>query len=451
MKRRHSVLSIGMLVGASIITMHAFAIGTEYNGTVHERVLRYRDGSTVVYQADNIGGYSVAEEDILLGVAPDPDSIIQNRGSGIFIATSRWHDGIVPFQFASNLTDATTRARSLQAIEHWNSNSSIRLVERTSNNKDSFEDYLEFTKSSGCASYVGRLGGRQEIWVSDTCSSGSMVHEIGHALGLLHEHTRNDRDQYIMVNYDNIAEGRVHNFAIPTANDKDYGEYDYASIMHYGAYFFSTNGSPTISPYNDITGINMGQRNALSQGDLDAIDSIYSTDLALKVVAPDSVGVQQAFYIELEITNQGEQGANEVMIVAPIKNSNNLISYDGEGWECEQQANEVICGRAGLIEYSQTSLTLHFESSNEPPNFIKVNLSSRTADYNISNNGDELEETVAQAAHDELFEEPLQIGNAGDGRAISSTQSDDESGGAGVLHLFNFFLLGLLVLFRKAR
>lgn len=451
MKRRHSLFTVGMFViSCEAIAAHPYTIGTESHGTVHERSLRLPDGSAIVYQAENIGGYSVAENDILLGQAPDTNSTFQSRGSGISIAANRWLDGIVPFQFASNLTDTGSRTRVKQAIEHWNNNSSIRLVERTSSNAENFKDYLEFTNSTGCASYVGRLGGRQEIWVSDTCSSGSMVHEIGHALGLLHEHTRNDRDQYIMVNYGNIVEGKEHNFAIPAANYKDYGEYDYASVMHYGAYFFSNNGSPTISPFNDITGVNMGQRNALSDGDLAAIDSIYSTDLALKITTPDIIGVQQAFYIDLDITNQGEQGANEVMIVAPMKNSNQLISFDGQGWECEQQVSKVICGRASLIEYSQTSLMLYFKSGYEPPKSLKVNLSSRTADYDKTNNGDELEEAVATNAHDEFFEEPLQIANAGNGSSIDSAIDDGGSGG-GILYFFNLFFLGLLVLFRKTR
>lgn len=60
---------------------------------------------------------------------------------------------------------------------------------------------------SSCASFVGCQGGEQPVYISKVCRAGNLCHEIMHALGLHHEHTRQDRDQYVTIEWDNILKG----------------------------------------------------------------------------------------------------------------------------------------------------------------------------------------------------------------------------------------------------
>ncbi len=89
-----------------------------------------------------------------------------------------------------------------------------------------------------------------------------IIHELGHCLGLVHEHQRPDRDSYVIINWDNILTGKEYNFDImdnPLYIEQNF-TYDYTSIMHYESNAFSINGSPTIiaidsTPIDPSTGI----------------------------------------------------------------------------------------------------------------------------------------------------------------------------------------------------
>ena len=62
----------------------------------------------------------------------------------------------------------------------------------------------------------------------------AVIHELAHALGFEHEHSRPDRDDYVTIMTENIQE--KYKFAFRKYNTLDsHGiGYDYGSIMHYG-------------------------------------------------------------------------------------------------------------------------------------------------------------------------------------------------------------------------
>ena len=76
----------------------------------------------------------------------------------------------------------------------------------------------------------------------------TIMHEFMHALGLFHMQSRPDRDNYVQIHFDNIQDGKEHNFNKCESCLTFDVPYDAKSFMHYKYYYFAKDYSkPTIS------------------------------------------------------------------------------------------------------------------------------------------------------------------------------------------------------------
>ena len=186
-----------------------------------------------------------------------------------------WINGIVPYTFAANLKGVEKQAVR-DAMSLWQDVSGLKFVPRTNQ-----QDFIHFIRSTGNWSYIGRIGGKQDIGIVSWDSIHTIAHEIAHALGWYHEQSRPDRNQYIQVKWGRITEGYEHNFAVvPDAQTNK--PYDFLSIMHYPAWAYSTNGQPTIvtrEGYEQYQN-RMGQTSYLSSRDKAGMAALYPAEPA---------------------------------------------------------------------------------------------------------------------------------------------------------------------------
>lgn len=229
----------------------------------------------VTYEIQN--GMAIWEGDIDLGpaewifrtAAEARSRKVQGPRLGVAIdgTSARWPGGVVPYVIPSGFPSPS---RITDAIAHIEANTGIvDFVVRTNQ-----ANYIQFQTSTGCSSNVGRIGGRQYVNLASGCSTGNVIHELLHALGMFHEHTRCDRDSYVIINTANIQSGYGNNFTKQCTNASDYGTYAEGSIMHYPATAFSVNGLPTIVSKRGLDS-QMGQRSGMNSTDKTTINTLY--------------------------------------------------------------------------------------------------------------------------------------------------------------------------------
>ena len=224
-------------------------------------------GHVVTYEI--IDGLAVWDSDIILGTPEElepsgvfaaPSKALDIPGKALVAVSNKkrlWPGGIIPYVIDPELIDPHVP----DAIQHWNENTVIRLVERTGQ-----PNWVRFvsTDSGSCRATLGMVGGEQKILLREFCGLGTVVHEIGHAVGLWHEQQRNDRDPHVWV-WSNPFDPRINSQKTGRLG-LDIGPYDYGSIMHYNRISYIM----TIPP-----GIPIRRSGGLSAGDIDGVNRLY--------------------------------------------------------------------------------------------------------------------------------------------------------------------------------
>uniref|UniRef100_A0A8D8JRS1 Metalloendopeptidase n=1 Tax=Culex pipiens TaxID=7175 RepID=A0A8D8JRS1_CULPI len=110
----------------------------------------------------------------------------------------RWPDAIVPYVI-KGVFSTTQRTIISKAMAQYTASTCVRFVPRTTE-----ATFLTIDNSpTGCWSYIGRSLNNSynlvNLQAPSCITTGTVAHELMHALGFYHEFTRSDRDDYVTI------------------------------------------------------------------------------------------------------------------------------------------------------------------------------------------------------------------------------------------------------------
>jgi hypothetical protein len=422
---------------------------TEEKLTKSKKVIHtFSDGTSIAYENRHWGD-AVSPGDIVIARSSEMPSFvigreknIQNPGGETSNDSTRsvgsntnsglrWAGGI-PYVIDSSIPGTTTDLNSYQgklqsSINSWNSKSvGIKFRQKSGN-----EPYVKFVLENDpakCYSFVGSTNSSvngstnfpytqsfpEKFYLGQTLALGTgciysgdsiIHHEMGHAIGMWHEQQRCDRDGYVRVVQigflgDDVNYGKRCNTIF--SNVKDYGKYDYSSIMHYG-YFTNNPGTASetrmekISPVNsqyegDPSSVALSQ---LSTNDIKNMNDMY------QLTDPLPNGIQYQSYIknigwQNWVSNNVISGTigqslpvQAIRISAPISLRSGIgvkyrVYVQDRGWLDYVQASGGVSGTFGSNQNTSCCSTNQSFGSELRMEAIQISLTGNRAGCNIS-------------------------------------------------------------------
>jgi hypothetical protein len=260
------------------------------------------DGETLVRQVDR--AVKAVQPFQNLRPSGPPQGNVEQQAAGIFAGKSgefRWPNGVIPYEEDKGLANPKLLK---EAIDHWEERTGkvIRFVKRDQKNAGQHPDYVSFESGTAhCYAYsIGRTPGLglHRVTLAANCLKPQYIHEIGHIVGLVHEHCRPDIDLYMVVDKKNMMDDAKAQFQKIVWKEGEQGvltKFDFGSIMlyPYKAFAEDVRGGPTLlirpeaarngavnvpadpATFGLDTGMYGGKTEGLSDLDVEAVKTMY--------------------------------------------------------------------------------------------------------------------------------------------------------------------------------
>jgi hypothetical protein len=221
------------------------------------------DENLYIYQGDML--ISAEQANSLVSV---DDTSVKLRGT--IRNDHTWSNGVIPYVFESGVSDALKQT-VLNAMQEWESKTPVRFVQRTNQSQHVKIDTLAASDNAAGYSTVGNVN-NAKIRLKLNAATSTCLHELGHTIGLVHEHERDDRSDHIVIHQDEIEEDYIYALN-PHYSMTSLHPFDFGSIMLYGSYSFIKGSNPTITT---VDGNTYSKASTLSIYDAEIVKYYYN-------------------------------------------------------------------------------------------------------------------------------------------------------------------------------